>query len=502
MLFRVVTHGDRRPICGTLAGFAWFVWVWSACGGSLPATHPTSKSGEARRVVRYEFGLDEGLEQMVTTVCFEGPAPGALTAIHEAGRTRLVAAEAVGPHGTRPLSHAGAIDLRGLGPRECVRYVVDLAPSTGGIPGAPGSYRVGNDLVAPTHLWLWAPDPRASDMRIRGRFVLPDGMQVSMLWPTARDGWSEPDERAFRYVAYAAFGALERTRVPIPGGCLDVTMLDRALQVGVDDRRRWLETAGRAVSRVFGRFPQERTSVLIVPTPFGHTPVLFGIVGRGQLPTIALFVSEQATLEALEPDWTAIHEFAHLMSPYVEEEDAWLTEGLATYYQNVLRAREGLLTPREAWTELLRGFARGRAGGTGLPLEEEARVVARTFAWTRVYWAGAAIALLSDVGYRRESEGRDSLDRAMMRAANLRNQTLRASELVRAMDGEPDGVMRRVSGEWLGTSEFPSVGEVLEWLGVISSEEGAILVDAPGAALRDAMMNHEAPIASNPSGCD
>jgi hypothetical protein len=161
-----------------------------------------------------------------------------------------------------------------------------------------------------------------------------------------------------------------------------------------------------------------------------------------------------------------------------------------------------LLTPEEAWTELMTGFARGQSAGTGLALEEEARRVASTFAWARVYWAGAAIALLSDVEYRRRSNGDDSLDHAMVRAADLRNQTLRASELIQAMDGDSGGVMHRVSEEWLGTAEFPDVGEVLEWLGVASSERGAVLVDAPGARVRDAIMNREAPIASNPAGCD
>ena len=37
-----------------------------------------------------------------------------------------------------------------------------------------------------------------------------------------------------------------------------------------------------------------------------------------------------------------------------------LAEGLATYYQNVLRARAGLLTPSEAWEQIDAGFARGR----------------------------------------------------------------------------------------------------------------------------------------------
>src|SRR5690349_3931578 len=58
-------------------------------------------------------------------------------------------------------------------------------------------------------------------------------------------------------------------------------------------------------------------------------------------------------------DWTAVHELSHLMHPYLGDRGTWLAEGLATYYQNVLRARSGMLTPAQAWDRLYQGFKRG-----------------------------------------------------------------------------------------------------------------------------------------------
>ena len=57
-------------------------------------------------------------------------------------------------------------------------------------------------------------------------------------------------------------------------------------------------------------------------------------------------------LDDLRTDWTATHEFSHLLLPYVSRRDRWLSEGLASYYQNVLRARDGRLSETDAWRKL------------------------------------------------------------------------------------------------------------------------------------------------------
>ena len=38
---------------------------------------------------------------------------------------------------------------------------------------------------------------------------------------------------------------------------------------------------------------------------------------------------------------------------------AWLSEGTASYYQNVLRARAGILPAEDAWQRMHSGFRRG-----------------------------------------------------------------------------------------------------------------------------------------------
>lgn len=484
-------------ICAFVAALA----LLAACGSgaSPPTMAPGPSSADAPAAVRYTFAIDRALERMTATVCFGGGRPDALVPIHVEGHPRIVRAEARIGAVTRPLPHEPSIDLRGLPLDACVVYEVDLSERVRGGGGSPGSYRVGDDLVAPTSLWLWAPDRMEPGCAIRARFELPEGMRVSTVWPEDESGALRLDAQAFRYLAYVAFGTFEIERVPVPGACLEAAVLDGATRTDAAARARWLGGAGRAASYLGGTFPAERAGVIVVPVPFADAPVLFGIVGRGMLPTIALLVGENAEGDALVGDWTAVHEFSHLASPYVERADAWITEGLATYYQQVLRAREGLVSRELAWGEMLDGLARGRSEGTGRTLAEESRDMGSTYAFGRVYWAGAAIALLADVELRRAGS---SLDDAMRRAFARRAETMTAAELVRAMDGEDEGPIARIVARWLGTSEFPDVAPTLEWLGVQVGAAGVVLdAAAPGSPVREAIVNDRGPRASEPSSC-
>src|SRR5690606_27411875 len=114
-------------------------------------------------------------------------------------------------------------------------------------------------------------------------------------------------------------------------------------------------------------------------------------------------------------DWTATHEFAHLLHPFLGDRGRWLSEGLASYYQNVLRARSGELSEEEAWEKLSQGFARGRAATSEQadPLEQVSWERQRG-STMRVYWSGAAYWLERDLALRRQG---DTLDQVLARFA-------------------------------------------------------------------------------------
>jgi hypothetical protein len=182
---------------------------------------------------------------------------------------------------------------------------------------------------------------------------------------------------------------------------------------GVDQAAivRWLMPVARILDAVGGRFPREQVQVLVVPLPGVAAAVPWGQVTRGGGSAVHLFIGADASPADREADWTAHHEFAHLLHPWLGDRGRWLAEGLASYYQNVLRARAGAITADDAWSRLRAGFARGRAAtpADAGPLAQVSRDAVRG-STMRVYWAGAAFWLETDRALR---AGGDSLDRLL-----------------------------------------------------------------------------------------
>lgn len=177
--------------------------------------------------------------------------------------------------------------------------------------------------------------------------------------------------------------------------------------------RGWLRESAQAMLTAYGRFPLSDATVRISEVDRrSDSPVPWGQTARRDSVAVLLYVRRGASLDELRADWTAVHELSHLFHPYLGDEGRWLAEGLASYYQNVLRARSGLLTPAEAWRRLDAGFARGRREASGLRLDELSGTRHGTM---RVYWAGAAYWLEMDLELRKRGS---SLDAVLSRHAD------------------------------------------------------------------------------------
>jgi len=277
---------------------------------------------------------------------------------------------------------------------------------------------------------------------------------------------------------------------------------DTELQVsviGVNDAHRraqlqdWLAEVAQAQLTAFGRYPllSARVRIEQVGREQAHddpSPVPWGQTLRRGDAAVLLFVRDDARPYELRADWTAIHELSHLFHPYMGRDGRWLSEGLASYYQNVLRARAGLLSPERAWELLDAGFGRGRRESSGKPLIELSRTHEGTM---RVYWAGAAFWLESDVALRRDHA--TSLDRVLSQYSAC---CLQGTGEVAPLEflGELD----RLSGtkvfsanyaRMVESREFPSLDAVYRDL-AIRTGEGALAFghDRQAVALRRAIM--------------
>jgi hypothetical protein len=221
------------------------------------------------------------------------------------------------------------------------------------------------------------------------------------------------------------------------------------------------------------------TQVLVVPIGSRDSPVPFGRVVRGGGAAIEFFVDETRSLEELREDWTATHELSHLLMPFVASKDRWLSEGLASYYQNVLRARDGRISEKQAWENLNSGFERGRKSTTN----NQSLATATKSGWSstmRVYWSGAAILLMADARLRAVSDRQQSLDTALNSLYNCcweSRSSWRAKDVFSELD--------RLTGHRVFTDlyeqhvfgrSFPDLSQTYEKLGVDADSETIKLI--------------------------
>ncbi len=294
----------------------------------------------------------------------------------------------------------------------CLQYKVDLRLAAAK-QRQNRTLDPGNIVVSPS-VWLWRP-PVRDNQRLLIDFDLPGGMRVSAPWQRREDA-------GHRYLlqdspqsanAPVVFGRFEQRDVPVPGAVLRVSLLQGRQPMDNDSIVRWIEAAATDVTLAYGRFPNPSPQVIVVPVSGKArrhgSPVPYGRVVRDGGETIELYINQQQPLRAFLDDWTATHEFSHLLLPYVERRHRWISEGFAQYYQNVLLARAGAYAQQRAWQKLYDGLQRGRASRPDLSPNSAAAGRSRN-STMKVYWSGAAIALMADVKLRELSDGQQTLD--------------------------------------------------------------------------------------------
>jgi hypothetical protein len=385
---------------------------------------------------------------------------------------------------------------------ECLDYRADLAAIAATHRQDVG-WRLGEDLVSAPQLWLLRPDVQG-DADADAQVVLPPGWSISVPWlergrtqqnihfriPATPPDWS----------ATVAIGHFDEERIALPGGVLRLTILhgaDAAQRAKLHD---WLAHVSHAVLSAYGRLPLADVQVLMIPVGKRDGAVVFGESTRGQGNALHLLVDPSKPLSDFNDDWIAVHELSHLMHPYLGDRGNWLAEGLATYYQNVLRARAGFLTPAQAWDRLYAGFKRGETAHDEGTLADAAMNMNRTHAYQRVYWSGAVYWLTVDRDLRRNSGGKLDLETAL---SHFRDCCLpdyrgwKPEDFVTKLDALI-GVhtFSQRYREFAAMTQFPDWQKVYTDLGV-RDDDGRVVFDAaaPDAKLREAIMAPRAPAA-------
>ena len=485
---------------GLAVGLSPLVLLAAACVGTAPqrpaasaatsAPPAAAASASAPIDLRYELSVDAALTTLHARLCVHGAPPGELVSGLPGGASAIEAAWAETSGAPRPLSiERNAVVAEGLAAGGCVGYRVDLqrASNVGGLDAV----RRDGVLVMNTSLWLLRPRRFDGVRSLRVKLTLPEGVHANVPWPTKGDELS-PDLTALAYYGHAVLGRFDTERFEQAGASFDVVIAE-----GLSPATRaaivpGLRSAASASAHVTGRAPATHVLVIVVPEKSGEDAVRFGTVARGGGASLLLFVTRDAALEPLRADWVAVHELSHLLHPFVARDDAWLSEGLATYYQELLRVRAGLLPEAEAWRRIADGARRGASAQHSLA--REAADMFMTFEFARVYWGGAAFALLADVELRRRSNGARTLDDVIAEVHDCCSRSPKpwsARDLLVRMDaiaGTP--VFTELAERYVFKPGFPDVEPVLEQLGVaVHDKQVKLDASAPAANLRTAIMS-------------
>ncbi len=384
---------------------------------------------------------------------------------------------------------------------ECLAYRADLGAIVATHERDSG-WRLGDDLVTAPQLWLLRPDAQG-DVDAQVRVLLPPGWSISTPWHEASVPISDaPAGNGVRFTiphtppdwsATVAFGRFNVERIALPGGMLRLSILHGADPQQQEKLRTWLAHVSRAILSAYGRLPVADVQVLMIPVSGHSRAVVFGQHTRGEGNSLQLLIDPSQPAGKFMHDWIAVHELSHLMHPYLGDSGSWLAEGLATYFQNVLRARAGLLTPQQAWDELDDGFKRGQHAADTGTLSEAARSMHRSHAYQRIYWAGAAYWLTVDRDLRRQSHGKLHIDIALSRFRDCCLPAYRSwkpEDFVAKLDSLLDvHTFSQRYREFAAMRKFPDWQKAFKDLGV-RDDGGHVTFDnaAPDAKVRDAIM--------------
>jgi len=161
---------------------------------------------------------------------------------------------------------------------------------------------------------------------------------------------------------------------------------------------QWLNHGAKASEALFTTLPQPILYFDVTAHPNAREPVPWGQVNRDGFNTIKLHVNKDASLITLVNDWTLYHEIAHLYLPFLDDESAWLSEGFASYIQNIAMLKANVHNKATFIKKIKAGLTRGenstqRHQGR---LNKVSSGMWSNRAYMRVYWSGAAFFLSAD----------------------------------------------------------------------------------------------------------
>jgi hypothetical protein len=363
-------------------------------------------------------------------------------------------------------------------PEDHAAFRIDLSGFAAASQSRDGALRVGGSLlVTPSAI---IPAPRAGDVDLA--FTITGG-DAALSLPRGSDKAHHLSAGRLWDAGEWVFGRFRRIGVDAQLA-LTVVQLDADLSLSPDDLGRWIVDVAASNARFWGMAPLDPTLLVLMPEAASGGLSGGRVMAAGGA-TILLRIGERARLPDLYEEWVLVHEFLHLGSPLVRDTGIWFNEGIATYFEPILRARAGWKTEEAVWLEWIDWMPRGVAD-LAPPGLAQAR---------RPYWGGALFLLLADIELRRQSGGRRGIEdclRAILHDGGNIASRWSTEAVLAACDREVGdaGVFGELAARYLHHGAQLDLDALWRDLGIRKTDSGGIVFDdaAPLADARRAIV--------------
>lgn len=359
--------------------------------------------------------------------------------------------------------------------------------------------KIGGSVMADVGGWLAVPVGKNDGRYELGfRFAPPAGSDYATAMPLV-DGYHRLDAGDILYAGPLLLGKFERRSLDLPGPLalapdsadptrraqVDLAFLDGLGVADADQLASWIGDTAQVNAGFWQGFPVAQSLVIVLPVdgrglPFGR------VLNRGGVTTL-LLVGKESPVAELYQEWVLIHEFLHLGTPFIRDRGSWFNEGIATFYEPIVRFRAGWKSEDEVWLEWLGMMERGlpAMGEVGL---SEAR-------GGGVYWGGALYWLLAEIAERARSDLKHGAEDGL-RALLIESGAIDAFDRTGSATATMDRALKGSTFGDLADAHVAGKGPPIDlqdlWarLGVAIGPDGKIVYDdnAPLAAVRAAIV--------------
>lgn len=311
--------------------------------------------------------------------------------------------------------------------------------------------------------------------------VKPLDPPASLPWLPQEDGrWSVPS-MLLSGPGFHVFGG-RRCFVQAGEGKLEVAL------VGVldDDARlcEWIKGSAAEVLTLRPDFPAGRVLVALIAAPSNEASP-FGELGSSSPPSIAFLVGREAKPDDFKTDSMAPTRFVALAMPHFDPPAPWLSAGLLAYSTAIARGRSKQVSAETAWHELWQGIELGAMEGEGFRGDELMRDLAGG-RYRALEAFGAVVALHLDLELRRATQGKSSLSQLLTTFGTV---PISVADFGRAYDAAAgQALYESVMRPHQAGLNLRERHDLFSALGLKWHSDQVTLIDAPDAAIRDAII--------------